>query len=196
MALWTPSDAVGQNEYIGRRLNARQGLAGAADQARPSRTFELYHFEDKRGQVSFDRLGLSSVDRKVKAYLEPRAQAAATRFAERRVFQGWAVAQAKKLRQPTKGPGLNVVASPIPVTGSDQLTENRYHAHAELPHHFDSLDEHTALFAAMYLKTIFEANYRFEPSGLQPSGRLQGLLNFATGMLQKIRNFRQSETEV
>jgi hypothetical protein len=168
MALWNPSDAVGRNEHIGRRLFERQELAGALDQNRPAKTFDLYHFEEHRDrEVSLDRLGASSVDRKVCSYLKPRAHESSSLFKEPRSFMGWAVVRAQHLEKPDKGPSLPVIASPIPGNGDD-LAANRYHAHVEMPAAFDSFHHY---LTAMHLKTIFERHYHFESISKKPQNQ-------------------------
>jgi len=46
--LWHPSEKIGKNERIGRRLFPRKKLKGAGDQHPPPNTFEFYHFQEKR----------------------------------------------------------------------------------------------------------------------------------------------------
>jgi hypothetical protein len=155
--VWKPKEKVGKNEHMGRRLFQRRNLVGAADQTRPNQVFELYHFEETRDrEVSLDRLGETNVDGKVKAYLDPRAQLAATRFKRR--FQGWAVVKADKLQNPSKGAKLQVVPSPIPMQAGEDLSDNVFHAHVEMP------EDYSSYFTALHLKLIFETNFRFEAS--------------------------------
>src|SRR5450759_1658074 len=138
MALWKPNETVGKNESIGRRLFQRQGLKGAKDQKRPDRTFELYHFEENRDrEVSIDRLGATSIDRKVKVYLNPRGHHAAARL-HKSDFQGWAATKAKELQSPAQGSPLEILS--LPIAEQD-----------------DSHD------MAIRLKYIFERNYHLEP---------------------------------
>jgi hypothetical protein len=161
MARWTPSSdkPVGQNEHIGRRLFGRQKLKGANDQAQLTANFELYHFEENRdpGDVSLDRLGQSSVDQRVRRYLEPRALSAAAALVPPKPFIGWAVVRARDLQEPSKGPALKVVPSPLPVIGGDEFSENLYHAHASRPISYGSYE------MAVHLKMIFEKKYHVEP---------------------------------
>lgn len=171
MALWKPNEAVGKNESIGRRLFQRQGLKGAKDQKRPDKGFELYHFEEKRdGEISLDRLGATSVDRKVKSYLNPRCHHAATNMAGKAAFQGWAVAKAKAFQTPAKGRPLPILPSPIAVEAGQEFSENIYHAHIERP------VGHDALEMALRLQYIFEHDYHHEPS--VPSVEKTGLLRW------------------
>jgi hypothetical protein len=157
MASWKPNATVGKNESIGRRLFQRQGLKGAEDQKRPDRTIELYHFEENKDrEVSVDRLGATSIDGKVKAYLNPRGHYEATRL-HRANFRGWAVTKAKELQTPAKGKPLKIAASPIAAQNGDELSENRYHAHIDMLQEYDSHD------MAVRLKYIFERNYHLEP---------------------------------
>lgn len=156
MASWKPNAAtVAKTEFIGRRLFQRQGLKGAKDQKRPDKTFELYHFEETRDrEVSVDRLGQTSVDGRVKSYLNPRGHYAAT-LLHKREFQGWAVTKAKDLESAPNS--FQISPSPIAAQGGEQLTENNYHAHIEMP------DRYTSHDMAVMLKYIFEKGYRLEP---------------------------------
>ena len=83
MARWQPviDQQIGSNEHLGRRLFDEPSLAGAEDQ-RPFTGILIDHFLEKRddGQVSLDRLGQSSVDKRVQNHLLPLAHNAATRF--------------------------------------------------------------------------------------------------------------------
>lgn len=155
--LWEPNHTtIGKSESIGRRLFMRQGLKGAMDQKRPDKTFELYHFEDKDPDVSVDRLGETTVNKKVKTYLIPRCHDAATRMTKA-VFRGWAVTQAKTLQAPTKGERLTIVPSPMAATNGNDLSENKYHAHIDRPARYEPYE------MALHLKNIFESNYHLEP---------------------------------
>jgi len=158
MALWKPNQTIGKNERIGRRLFQRRGLKGAKDQKRPDKTFELYHFEETRDrQVSADRLGATSVDAKVKRYLNPRGHYAATLFVPPRPFLGWAVVKAKDLQAPPKGSPFQIAASPSAAADGIELSENTYHADIEMPQRYEAHD------MAVMLKYIFEQNYHHEP---------------------------------
>jgi|SRR5450759_122283 hypothetical protein len=157
MALWKPNETVGKNESIGRRLFQRQGLKGAKDQKRPDRTFELYHFEENRDrEVSIDRLGATSIDRKVKVYLNPRGHHAAARL-HKSDFQGWAATKAKELQSPAQGSPLEILSLPIAAQDGDELSENSFHGRILTPERYDSHD------MAIRLKYIFERNYHLEP---------------------------------
>jgi hypothetical protein len=159
IALWHPNENIGRHEHIGRRLFPRKKLKGAGDQHPDPNTFELYHFEEKRdgGEVSLDRLGESSTDRRVLRYVSLRAHHAASLMKPQTSFRGWAVARAEKLQKPAKGPELSLVASPVVATADDELTENVYHAHAVRPSTYGPYE------MAMHLKMIFDRNYHFEP---------------------------------
>jgi hypothetical protein len=170
MALWKPNEKVGKNESIGRRLFQRQGLKGAKDQRRPDRTFELYHFEETRDrEVSVDRLGATSIDGKVKAYLNPRGHYAATRL-HKAEFRGWAVTKAKELQLPPNS--FQISASPIAAHDGEPLSDNSFHAHIETPERYNPRD------MAVMLKYIFEENYHLERS--VPSDKKQGFLTGIT----------------
>ena len=171
MALWKPNETVGKNESIGRRLFHREGLRGAKDQTLPANGFPLYHFEDTRdGEISLDRLGATSVDRKVKWYLTPRCHHVATSMAGKPKFQGWAVAKARAFQTPAKGRPLPILPSPIAEEAGKEFSENIFHAHVERP------ASHDALEMALRLQYIFERDYNLEPSvPLAPDEKPTGL---------------------
>lgn len=130
MASWIPStDKIGPNEQIGRRLFDKPQLIGALDQ-KPRNHLRLEHFLEKRdgGETSLDRMGQSSIDKRVRNYVGQRAIKAAGSFKEPRQFNGWQVIHFKFLRQPPYG-GSPVLVVPSPIEGTD-LDENIYHAHA------------------------------------------------------------------
>ena len=147
MARWTPKDnqPVGANEHIGRRLFDEPKLVGATDQ--PSfQGLDLRNFEvrDDR-EFSVDRVGQSSCDRRVLRYLTPRANDAAKKFREPKTFNGWVVLRATNL---TKPHGWPLVASPdfgqsaqggAAKWADEDLTQNRYHAHVDVPQDMDPL---------------------------------------------------------
>jgi hypothetical protein len=136
MAAWKPkpTDPIRANEHLGRRLFDEPMLVGAMEQ-RSFAGIELRHFEETRedGEFSLDRVGQSSVDRKVVNYLRPRAVAAGEGFKPTRAFNGWAVLRAATLCQPEHRL-TNPVASPI---GGQELEENIYHSHTQIPEGFD-----------------------------------------------------------
>jgi hypothetical protein len=180
MATWKPSDIVGSSEYIGRRLFRREGLKGAKDQPRPDNTFELYHFEETRDrEVSVDRLGQTSLDKKVKAYLEERGRDAAQHL-HKATFRGWALTKAKELQTPAKGKPLKIVASPIDAQGGSELSGNRYHAHIEMLPEYDAHD------MAIRLKYIFERNYHFEVSGAISDSDSEGFFRRVAAKLRAL----------
>lgn len=160
IALWHPNENIGRHEHIGRRLFPRKRLKGAADQQPPPNTFELYHFEETRdgGEVSFDRLGETSIERRVRRYVSLRAHHDASLRKPQTSFQGWAVVRAAELKEPAKGPAVSLFASPVVATAGDELTENIYHAHAERPSTYGSYE------MAVHLKTIFDRRYHLEPA--------------------------------
>jgi hypothetical protein len=79
MARWDPPANVGDNEHVGRRLFDEPLLVGARDQPSFSGLL-LSHFETRGDEYLLDRLGKSSVDRRVGAYLMPKAEAAGHTF--------------------------------------------------------------------------------------------------------------------
>ena len=66
-ARWVPeyNDQIAKQEYIGRRLFYRRKLKGSSKTK--SSGFDLTHFEESRdeGNVSVDRLGKTSFDKKI-----------------------------------------------------------------------------------------------------------------------------------
>lgn len=146
MARWKPDEElIGPNEHVGRRLFDEPLLAGAGDQ-RAYAGFDLRNFQEKRDRdYSLDRLGQSSVDRRVVSYLKPLACNAGTRFQEARAFNGWAVLRARQLVNPPVGVGIEIFASPI----KDGLDQNIYHAHARRPEATNDYD------FALHLRHLF-----------------------------------------
>lgn len=130
MAHWKPrTDKIGPGEHLGRRLFDTPALVGAFDQE-PRHKLKLAHFLEKRPgcEISLDRLGETSIDKRVCRYLGQRAIKAAGDFKDPKQFNGWAVVHFKFLRQPPHGgPPISVV--PCPIQGFD-LDENIYHADA------------------------------------------------------------------
>jgi hypothetical protein len=188
---WVPasSEPVGSNEHIGRRLFKRQTLRGAQDQTPPVGVFELFHFEEVRdeGDVSLDRLGKSSVDGKVRKYLDPRARAAISMFAQVRTFNGWAVVRAKELQEPQKGPPLPIIPSPIVATDGNPLSENKYHAHVKRPGSYGVYE------MAIHLKVIFERKYKFEAAGSPGSGNREPTTSVVAVIISWLRRAMRLE---
>ena len=153
MVRWTPTASIGKNEHVGRRLFDEPALLGATDQP-PIMRLLLTNFEETRSdEYSLDRLGASSVDRKVLRYLMPRALAAANAYTKPKAFDGWAWVPARKLMEAEKKPDLMVVASPIPEDPTlleKDLNGNRFHAHACRPVNMDET------YMAYHLRHLFE----------------------------------------
>jgi hypothetical protein len=143
---WVPPANIEPNEHIGRRLFDEPLLIGSASQ--PSYEGLLVtHFEETRGvDYSVDRLGRSSIDRRVVAYLRPRAEAAGKTFRKPKTFNGWAVLPARELTKVRKRPGLTLQASPV---SDPEPLDNRYHAHVVRPADLD------ATLMALYLRHLF-----------------------------------------
>jgi hypothetical protein len=147
MARWkAPRDKVGPNEQVGRRLFDEPLLRGIANQ--PSFSgIQLNHFLDKRSRdLSLDRMGQSSLDRKVVRFLEPRAKAHGQSFAKPQEFNGWARVAAKEITQPRGGNAMPVLPSPIDAADPK---DNPYHAHLERPEAVDPYE------AALHLRHVF-----------------------------------------
>lgn len=158
MAKWQPENdpAIGKNEQLGRRLFDEPMLVGVTNQKNFGGLL-LRHFEETRDvEFSLDRLGRTGIDQSAVRYLNPRAEAAGTRFKPQRAFNGWAVVKADYLRKPHRGPALELVASPIK---GDGLEENHHHAHAVLP----SLEN--AYANALHLRQVFVQYGSIHPSG-------------------------------
>jgi hypothetical protein len=149
MARWDPPANVDNNEHLGRRLFDEPMLTGTSDQ--PSFAgLLLTHFEENRGnEYSLDRLGRSSVDRKVISYLKPRAQTAGNTFRKPNCFNGWAVLPARHLLNARRPPSLAVIASPIYEAAPN---DNIYHAHVLRPNSMDPTH------MALHLRHLF-TNY-------------------------------------
>jgi hypothetical protein len=157
MARWIPdpNHPVGANEPVGRRLFTRDRLRGAQEQAPRDGGIELYHFEEKSGEVSLDRLGRTSIEGVIRKYLEPRARWAATRLAKPPKFLGWAVIRAKDLQAPSRGEALTIVVSPEPGSPNEPLSLNPYHAHIDPK----GMNPH---MLAVYLQHRFENEKKLE----------------------------------
>lgn len=147
MARWLPPDNVGPSEYLGRRLFEEPMLRGAAGQPTYS-GIPLHHFEEKRSnETSVDRLGATSIDRKVRGYLLKRADTAGRKFSKPKPFDGWAVVQAKHIAQTgSDTPDCLCVASPIKDPEPD---DNVYHAHIARP------NATTHYLMALHLRNVF-----------------------------------------
>jgi hypothetical protein len=147
MARWVPETdkPIGSNEHLGRRLFDEPLLAGAEDQ-KPFAGLHFSHFEEKRdGKVSLDRLGQSSIDRKVLNYLRPLANCFAASFQPPKQFNGWSVIRAYILSHPPRGEAVSVI--PSPETGPEHMA-NIYHAHV-VPGSMDSY------IMALHLRQLF-----------------------------------------
>lgn len=93
-----PGHEVGDNEHIGRRLFDEPLLTGAEDQE-PFQGLRVDHFLEKRDrETSLDRLGRSSIERKVVNILRKLAEEAGKKLAEPQGFNGWAYVRARDLR--------------------------------------------------------------------------------------------------
>ena len=116
MATWKPQiqGEVGQNEPLGRRLFEEPLLAGTPEGKERFAGLSLRHFEETRDQdFSLDRLGRTGVNKRVKKYLKPRADANGRTLNPPRAFDGWAVLQTRRLVASPKGPAFPVTASPV-----------------------------------------------------------------------------------
>jgi hypothetical protein len=155
MAKWAPAADVEANEPVGRRMFDEPLLVGTAGQ--PSFAGLLVtHFEEERDdEISVDRLGRTGIDKRVVAFLKPRADLAGGKFRKPKTFNGWVVLSARELRKDRANRrGLQIVASPI----SDPTpNDNPYHAHIRRPSDLDST------MTALYLRHLFTTYGKVEP---------------------------------
>lgn len=151
-------------------------LVGTADQ--PSFAgLKLTHFEETRGsEWSLDRLGKSGIDRKVVAYLKPRAESAGETFRKPKSFDGWAVLPVRELTKPRKPPTLPVMASPIT---NQAPNDNIYHARTLKPQHME------AAYMALHLRHLFTTYRRVEKIKTAQSSWLSYLLGLAKGLFRR-----------
>lgn len=186
MATWLPGseEPVGKNEQLGRRLFDEPMLAGASTQKHFD-GLDLRNFQETRtNEFSLDRLGRSSVDRRVISYLLPRGIAASQTFQKPKQFNGWVALRAETLTSPPKGPKLPIVPSPI---GGEGLAENPYHAHALLE---EPRDDYST---ALHLRFLFGKYGTIQPI---PSAQLQSeqhafsdLVDPARALMSKLANW-------
>lgn len=176
MARWDPPAEIGNSEHLGRRLFDEPMLVGAADQ--PSFAgLKLTHFEETRGdEWSLDRLGKSSIDRKVVAYLRPRAELAGRTFRKPKSFDGWAVLPVRELTKARKTPALQVMASPIK---NQAPNDNIYHAHTLKPQHME------AAYMALHLRHLFATYGAVEIIKTEQLSWLSYLLGLAKGLFRR-----------
>jgi hypothetical protein len=186
MALWNASEVstIGNGEHLGRRRFRQPELRGAAGQ-KPVDGLDTRDFIEKRDrQVSVDRLGRSSVDRKVLRYLNPRAEIHGLSL--KREFLGWACIQAGKFTADASKRGYSIEASPI--TGAEESGSNNYHAHINCP---DAYDE---LHAALYLKDIFFKHGSFVPA--EPVSKVDPALAAPTKFRSTIDSLKKMVREL
>lgn len=139
---------------MGRRLFDEPMLSGASDQ-RPFAGLQLNHFEETRSdEYSLDRLGRSGVERKIVAYLMPRAEAAGRTYHNPKPFNGWIVLPARELVNARKEPRLVVLSSPIK---ESEPNDNKYHAHVCRP------KEINPYHMALHLRYLFTTYGQLTP---------------------------------
>ena len=150
MARWkpNPSQRFGPAEHIGRRLFDEPQLVGASNQKTCTR-LDIRNFEETRGdEFSVDRLGRTSIEKSVTAYLKCLADTAGRTFQRPKAFDGWAVVPIKKINSPARGAPLPLVASPE--------NDNPYHAHlltTDVPVNSGVMRYY---FVALHLRELFE----------------------------------------
>jgi len=150
---WNPKpDApIGVQEQVGRRIFDEPKLRGVEDQPELG-ILSVEHFREKRDpNVSLDRLGRSGIEPKVKKHLIPRCELQGKKFEKSKEFEGWAVIKVKDLvNKWAKVPQWEVHASPVEKQGSEEFSDNEYHAHANCS------EENNDLGAALFLRHLFE----------------------------------------
>lgn len=126
-----PTDPIGDKEAIGRRLFDEPALSGALDQP-PRELLDFRNFEEKRIpiEVSFDRLGKTGPEPKVKAFLDPLGVALGQALTPRRQFHGWSFLKTETLAKPPRGPGFPLTISMIEPDDKTHKDHNPYHVHA------------------------------------------------------------------
>jgi hypothetical protein len=149
MPPWAPpKDKVGDNESVGRRLFDEPKLIGAGGQP-DFKGLLLSHFEEGRDdEYSLDRLGQTSVDRRVVNYLTQRATAHGRTFKKQKSFGGWATIKARSLANSPRPPRLPPTPSPI---DDPSPADNMYHAHVLKP---SGMEPH---LMALHLRYLFES---------------------------------------
>ena len=153
MARWAPPEKIEKSEYLGRRLFQEPKLRGA-DGQREFKQIPFTHFQETRDRkTSLDRLGKTNVDKKVRNYLIPLAEASGRKFQKTKPFEGWAVVQAKHLEVKPDGKDCKLEASPVTEPEDEK---NEYHAHIERP--VDVGD----YMMALHLREIFWTKGRME----------------------------------
>jgi hypothetical protein len=146
MALWNAKESttIGASEHLGRRRFGHPELRGAAGQQEDIVPHWRDFLEKRDRRISIDRLGHSSVDKKVLRYLRPLAEEQGKKFKPERKFLGWSYIRAAQLKLYGERKGYEVHASP-----TAEPDRNDYHAHIVPPDEVDN--DH----AAAYLCTIF-----------------------------------------
>jgi hypothetical protein len=167
MARWEPPNKIDGNEHVGRRLFDEPMLAGAIDQPTWG-GIQITHFQETRGdEYSLDRLGRSSVDKKVLGYLTLRAGRDAKRFHKPKRFDGWAVLVARELTKARSGIVLELQASPI---NGAEPEDNIYHAHLLRP---QQVVAELMAFRLRHLFTTYGQVERASPKALQKAPQEQ-----------------------
>jgi len=145
-------EAIGDKEFVGRRLAARPALVGAIDQIRKKTPFDFRDFEETRPphELSLDWLGRSGLDSKVRRDLTPQAQRMFASQKPARTFGGWAYLQAFRLSKARKDYPCAVVSSPEMPDQPDHPEHNPYHVVVRPSEKFGS-----AYLAALHLHAQF-----------------------------------------
>lgn len=174
--MWAPPEEVGLNERVGRRIYDEPMLRGA--QGQPSYGgIELHHFEDR--ELSLDRLGATGVDRRVRGYLKPRAEAAGAARKKPSRFDGWFHVTARELAQARKLPKLPVIASPI---YAPEPNDNIYHAHIIRP---DNMPAHLASLHVRYIFTEHGSVIQNENNQPPPIDWRKRLIAWLSGVIYR-----------
>lgn len=150
MARWEPdpSEPFGPAEHIGRRLFDEPQLVGATDQKPFPGALDIRNFEETRGdEFSVDRMGKTSVDRRVKAYLKLLAEAVGRSFHEPKSFDGWATAPGKRVCFPARSAAIPLRVSPE--------NGNPYHAHLETADLLPGAGTFRHYHVALFMRELF-----------------------------------------
>ena len=176
---WAPKPGapVGQKEPIGRRCFDEPALVGARDQ-KPKEYLDYRHFEERRTpvEVSFDRLGEKSVDKRVLTFVAPLAKSQGRSLRKHKEFSGWAHVSAELLARPPRGTAFPVVPSPISPDHPEAEDHNSYHAHAIGP------DPHSV---ALHLQYLFSKHGRLQECPPErKSTRLEQAMSLGVSLLR------------
>ncbi|WP_157960142.1 hypothetical protein [Albibacillus kandeliae] len=176
-----PSEPIGKNERIGRRIWDTPKLRGADTQPDVA-ALDIEIFRERRSkEVSLDRLGRTGIEKRVISYLQPRCELHGASFSPNRRFDGWATIQAEKLTNKWNNiPKWSISASPVEGNSEVPNSDNRYHAHAVC----DGSDND--LTVALFLRHLFERYGDLHPAPTN-SPNEQSQSNWLKSLITAIR---------